>query len=120
MIIRKIIGSQAPLAGSSRLSTILNGGTIEVLTNHYTAGDDSDTAVYAGHARHNTSLRPWKHQYDAELREDVKSELTASPLVDADGIDVSVKKGNVTLKGTGELCSFPIYFRATQRIGRHS
>jgi osmotically-inducible protein OsmY len=36
------------------------------------------------------------------MKEAVKSELAASPLVDAKAIDVSVKKGNVTLKGTVE------------------
>lgn len=67
----------------------------------YNVEDDSGT-VYAGHARHNTGIRPWKNKSDAELREGVKSELASSPLVDADDIEVSVKKGNVTLKGTVE------------------
>ena len=68
----------------------------------YNVEDNSETAVYEGYARHNTVARPWEHKSDAELKEAVKSELASSLLVDADDIDVSVKKGHVTLKGTVE------------------
>jgi osmotically-inducible protein OsmY len=63
---------------------------------------DEDTTAYAGHSRHNTGARPWKKKSDAELKETVKNGLASSPLVDADDIEVSVKNGNVTLKGTVE------------------
>ncbi|NGZ04657.1 MAG: hypothetical protein CV090_16575 [Nitrospira sp. WS238] len=39
---------------------------------------------------------------DRELKEDVEWELTASPFVDDDDIQVSVKNGTVTLRGTVE------------------
>jgi hypothetical protein len=44
----------------------------------------------------------WRSKSDRQLKEDVKSELTWSPFVDADSIDVSVKNGEVTLRGTVE------------------
>ncbi len=44
----------------------------------------------------------WRWKSDWELKEDVESELTWSPFVDADDIDVSVQDGKVTLKGTVE------------------
>lgn len=44
----------------------------------------------------------WLSKSDAQLKEDVKSELHWSPFVDSDDITVSVKKGEVTLKGTVE------------------
>ncbi|OHB63618.1 MAG: hypothetical protein A2Y76_03360 [Planctomycetes bacterium RBG_13_60_9] len=42
----------------------------------------------------------WKQKSDAELTEDVESQLWWSPFVDADKIDVSVQNGVVTLSGT--------------------
>lgn len=39
---------------------------------------------------------------DRDLKRDVESELTWSPFVDADDIEVAVKDGTVTLKGTVE------------------
>jgi osmotically-inducible protein OsmY len=63
---------------------------------------DEDSAVYGGSSRHNTGARPWKKKSDAELRDIVQNELAASPLIDAEDIEVSVRKGNVTLKGTVE------------------
>jgi osmotically-inducible protein OsmY len=83
------------LSSPSRAQSVAQDGK-------YNGEDNSDTTVYEGHARHNTGIRPWKNKSDVEMKEAVKSELTASPLVDADAIDVSVKKGNVTLKGTVE------------------
>jgi hypothetical protein len=44
----------------------------------------------------------WGWKSDWELKQDVKSELAWSPFVDADDIDVSVRNGEVTLKGTVE------------------
>lgn len=44
----------------------------------------------------------WRWKSDAELKEDVQSELYWSPFVDSDDISVSVNKGEVTLKGTVE------------------
>jgi hypothetical protein len=44
----------------------------------------------------------WLSKSDAELKEDVKSELYWSPFVDSDDISVSVNNGEVTLKGTVE------------------
>ena len=46
--------------------------------------------------------RDWRWKSDAELKEDVQSELFWSPLVDSGDISVSVKNGEVTLKGTVE------------------
>ncbi|ALA59166.1 BON domain-containing protein [Nitrospira moscoviensis] len=39
---------------------------------------------------------------DRQLKQDVESQLAWSPFVDADRIDVSVKDGTVTLRGTVE------------------
>lgn len=44
----------------------------------------------------------WLSKSDAQLKEDVKSELSWSPFVDSDEISVSVRNGEVTLKGTVE------------------
>jgi hypothetical protein len=44
----------------------------------------------------------WRWKSDAELKEDVQSELYWSPFMDSDDISVSVKNGEVTLKGTVE------------------
>ena len=44
----------------------------------------------------------WLSKSDAQLKEDVKSELFWSPFVDSDDINVSVKNGEVTLKGSVE------------------
>lgn len=46
--------------------------------------------------------RDWRWKSDAELKEDVQSELYWSPFVDSDDISVSVNNGEVTLKGTVE------------------
>lgn len=48
------------------------------------------------------STGEWRSKSDRQLKEDVKSELTWSPFVDADSVDVSVKNGEVTLSGTVE------------------
>jgi len=46
--------------------------------------------------------RDWRWKSDAELKEDVQSELYWSPFVDSDDISVSVNNGEVTLKGSVE------------------
>jgi osmotically-inducible protein OsmY len=61
---------------------------------------DSDSTVYGGLSRHNTGVRPWRKKSDAQLKTDVEKELAERPFADADEIDVSVKKGNVTMEGT--------------------
>ncbi|MDN5943181.1 MAG: BON domain-containing protein, partial [Nitrospira sp.] len=59
-----------------------------------------DFATYGGYSRHNTGARPWREKSDAELKTDVEQELADGFFVNEDKIDVSVKKGNVTLEGT--------------------
>jgi osmotically-inducible protein OsmY len=66
------------------------------------ANEKVDATVYSGRARHNTGVRPWRNKPDFELRENVEGELSSSSLVDAEDIEVSVKKGTVTLKGMVE------------------
>ena len=47
----------------------------------------------------------WVWAPDWEIEEDVRSQLTWSPFVDASGINVAVNDGVVTLKGTVSSCS---------------
>jgi osmotically-inducible protein OsmY len=44
----------------------------------------------------------WKQKSDAEIKEDVESQLWWSPFVDSDKINVSVQNGTVTLSGQVE------------------
>ncbi len=67
-----------------------------------TTRETEDNTAYGGHTRHNTGARSWRNKSDAELKEDVTNELAENPFVDADEIEVSVKDGNVLLRGTVE------------------
>ncbi len=64
--------------------------------------ETEDNMAYGGHARHNTGPRPWRNKTDAELKADVTNELAENPFVESDEIEVSVKDGNVLLRGTVE------------------
>lgn len=57
---------------------------------------------YGPYADPYPGTQEWRYKSDWELEEDVKGELSWSPFVDADDIQVSVKDGKVTLKGTVE------------------
>lgn len=66
------------------------------------SSDGSDTTAYGGNTRHNTGPRPWWNKSDEELRTTVMNELAKNPSINMDEIEVTVRKGNVLLKGTVE------------------
>jgi hypothetical protein len=69
----------------------------------YDRGSGSDWYYdYYDRATNRGSDQAWRGKSDRQLKEDVQSELTWSPFVDADDIDVLVRNGEVTLRGTVE------------------
>jgi osmotically-inducible protein OsmY len=76
-------------------------GVKKVISKLKMRNEEYNTA-YGGQERHNTGVRPWRKKSDSQLEEDVKSEMAESPFIDADDIEVSAKKGTVTLKGIVE------------------
>lgn len=66
----------------------------------YERGSGSDWYYDYYEGAVNRSAESRRGKSDRQLKEDVQSELTWSPFVDADDIDVSVKNGEVTLRGT--------------------